>query len=300
MIKKVISQLGWTQKLADVVLDAYSEFIELKIVLRDWTTSSVIPSWCIRQVWKLHALSNKKEYEEACKRLCRKLIQYQIEVKQDPDSPFDTQSEQIKFTGQVYELRFNHTINGAVWEFNFNPFWKSEYQKNEIPTKSFYKKKEKSLKYKKKSKTLNDNANTTDTAEHNSNKTPENNTNEIDAVHSNNQTNSSNFENTNTIVNTNLSTSSNDNNSAGPTNANSSTLRNENNSPEPAHSNSNDVESPAGPAQNNRLVPMSSQGSSSSSNISSTAYNRKRQRRSFDVKDPVVTRSRAKQMRLTL
>lgn len=295
-MKKAKSQLGWTQTLTDVVLDAYSEFIELKIAVRDWVSSKVVPSWCIRQVWKLHALSNKKEYEEACVRLCGRLIQYQIEVKQDPDSDLDTQHLHMKFTKQMYELRFNHSLNGAVWEFDFNPLWKSEYQKHEISTCTFYgpKKKDKVLTGKKKSKKVvkynavsevSGQENTTSATVEEGNKTTDHNSGIINSMQSD-------------IINTpgsdlGASTSSGASGSSGSPSASAASSSGSSSSTRSTVSENS--ASSLSPRQ-----PRPQQEQSSNNNGSSNSGRRRRSKRSLEIIHPVMTRSRAKQMRLTL
>lgn len=122
LTKRIRKQLGWSQVVANVALNAYQEFLELKIVTRDYETSHIVPSWCVREVWKTHAVCDPKDYEEGCKGLCDKVIKYQ--VKKEPD---ETEYSEL-FTVKVYRIRYNRGPPIPIWSFKFDPDWKNEYQ----------------------------------------------------------------------------------------------------------------------------------------------------------------------------
>ena len=122
LTKRIRKQLGWSQVVANVALNAYQEFLELKIVTRDYETSHIVPSWCVREVWKTHAVCDPTDYEEGCKGLCGKVIKYQ--VKKEPD---ETEYCEL-FTVKVYRIRYNRGPPIPIWSFKFDPEWKNEYQ----------------------------------------------------------------------------------------------------------------------------------------------------------------------------
>ena len=122
LTKRIRKQLGWSQVVANVALNAYQEFLELKIVTRDYETSHIVPSWCVREVWKTHAVCDPTDYEEGCKSLCGKVIKYQ--VKKEPD---ETEYCEL-FTVKVYRIRYNRGPPIPIWSFKFDPEWKNEYQ----------------------------------------------------------------------------------------------------------------------------------------------------------------------------
>ena len=108
--------------MANVALNAYQEFLELKIVTRDYETSHVVPSWCVREVWKTHAVCDPNDYEEGCKGLCGKVIKYQVKKE-----PHEAEYSEM-FTVKVYKIRFNRGLPKPIWSFKFDPNWKNEYQ----------------------------------------------------------------------------------------------------------------------------------------------------------------------------
>ncbi|XP_057292399.1 uncharacterized protein LOC130621110 [Hydractinia symbiolongicarpus] len=120
--KRVSKKFGWSKSLTNVVLDAYNEFLELKIVFRDWNDMQLVPSWCIQQVWKVHVLDTKV-YSDVCVSLCGHLIQYDI------DSGIDKEfkNQRIELTRAVYKERFNRTLCGSVWSFEHVSTWWMEY-----------------------------------------------------------------------------------------------------------------------------------------------------------------------------
>jgi len=125
LYKVIRKQLGWSKIIANVALKAYTEFIEMKIITKDFDSGNIVPSWCVREVWKTHALCDAKQYETDCKGLCGNVIKYQIWVKPDPEGGISMNEE---FTENVYKIRFNRSPPKPIWSFNFNPQWKNEYQ----------------------------------------------------------------------------------------------------------------------------------------------------------------------------
>ena len=97
----------------------------MKIITKDYDSGNIVPSWCVREVWKTHALCDAKQYEADCKGLCGNVIKYQIWVKPDPEGEVCMNEE---FTENVYKIRFNRSPPKPIWSFNFNPQWKNEYQ----------------------------------------------------------------------------------------------------------------------------------------------------------------------------
>ena len=120
--KRIRKQLGWSQVVANVALNAYQEFLELKIVTRDYETSHIVPSWCVREVWKTHAVCDPTDYEEGCRGLCGKIIKYQVKKE-----PHEADYNEM-FTVKVYKIRFNRGLSKPIWSFKFDPNWKNEYQ----------------------------------------------------------------------------------------------------------------------------------------------------------------------------
>jgi len=108
-----------TRHVTSILLNAYREFIELKIITRDYATNRIMPSHPVRFVWRLHILDTRL-YDAACKELCGKLIKY------DPGCGGD-QGEAVKYTRDVYAHRYNRVMQGAVWGYVENPAWWKDY-----------------------------------------------------------------------------------------------------------------------------------------------------------------------------
>ncbi|XP_066912972.1 uncharacterized protein [Clytia hemisphaerica] len=122
LTKRIRKQLGWSKVVANIALNAYQEFLELKIISRDYDDNVITPSWCIREVWKTHAICDKKDYEEGCMGMCGRIIKYQVKKENQ-----DTEAHE-KFTEDVYKIRFNRSPLKPIWSFRFIPNWKNEYQ----------------------------------------------------------------------------------------------------------------------------------------------------------------------------
>ena len=125
LYKRIRKQLGWSKVIANIALIAYSEFMEMKLITKDFDTSYIVPSWCVREVWKTHALCDAKDYEDGCRGLCGRLIRYHVEVKPELDNQYN---EFELYTERVYLTRFNRHLPKPIWSFKFDPYWKNEYQ----------------------------------------------------------------------------------------------------------------------------------------------------------------------------
>lgn len=125
LYKRIRKQLGWSKVIANIALVAYSEFMEMKLITKDFDTSYIVPSWCVREVWKTHALCDAKGYGEGCIGLCGRLIRYHVEVKPEQDNQYN---EFEIYTERVYLTRFNRHLPKPIWSFKFDPYWKNEYQ----------------------------------------------------------------------------------------------------------------------------------------------------------------------------
>jgi len=114
----------WSNTLCDVALEAYYEFMELKIVLHDWDTISILPSWVVSQVWLL-VFKDAVNYNEKCMKLCGHVISHQ-------DTEEFTEKEKLQLieqTKKYYLLRFNRPMLGSVWSYSHDIHWWKGYDK---------------------------------------------------------------------------------------------------------------------------------------------------------------------------
>merc|ERR1711962_1369085 len=119
-----------TKSISAILLNAYREFIELKIVVRDWDGLYILPPRPVKQVWRLHILDTKY-YDAACRDLCGRLINY------DPGIDVDRGDEEaiIKYTQDIYALRYNRPMQGSVWSYHHYPTWWKDYCSGEVEPK---------------------------------------------------------------------------------------------------------------------------------------------------------------------
>ena len=109
---RVIKILKWSEEETVNVLKAYKEFLELKIALKDWNATILLPSLQVKKVWELHVLDTRR-YTQSCKTLFWNTIHY------DPDGePNPTRrKERIEKTKLVYQARFSVKPTGVIWQF---------------------------------------------------------------------------------------------------------------------------------------------------------------------------------------
>ena len=99
---------------ADNLLEAYAEFMTLKIMTADYQAEKISPSLLIDQVWHLHIL-DVVNYVTFCRKHTGRLIEH------DPLKAFDGEykDKRIQRTYLAYEALFGHMppLYSDAWEF---------------------------------------------------------------------------------------------------------------------------------------------------------------------------------------
>lgn len=122
LFAKLHLHFGWSVKVAESVIQAYREFIELKLVLKDYDNVSILPSWAVDQLWKWH-VNDEDKYKSSSE----KLFKYEIIYPKDLNLSDVEKEKLIEQTKKIYLLRFNRPPIGNVWNFDFTENWWKEY-----------------------------------------------------------------------------------------------------------------------------------------------------------------------------
>ena len=102
--KRVLLERLNKQSLAQRVVDAYEQFLQLKIAAGDWDATLYSPSPAVDNVWHEHILDTRR-YAADCLAMCGHMIQHNPDGAQDAD----------------YETRKRQTANDLRRVFNVDP-----------------------------------------------------------------------------------------------------------------------------------------------------------------------------------
>ena len=117
LLKRVRKSTNWSEEELSEVFVAYKQFIELKVILKDWNALLLSPSLMVDQIWHLHVLDTKV-YSRACLQLCDEIIHH------DPDGDVDEGKRKLRVqrTKETFMDHFGYPCKGKMWYFENSEF----------------------------------------------------------------------------------------------------------------------------------------------------------------------------------
>ena len=109
---RVAKTLNWSDEEMKDALKAYKEFLELKIALKDWNATILLPSIQVKKVWELHVLDTSR-YVHSCNNLFGDIIHFNPDGESNPTK----RKERIDKTKLLYQARFSMEPTGILWLF---------------------------------------------------------------------------------------------------------------------------------------------------------------------------------------
>jgi Ubiquitin-2 like Rad60 SUMO-like len=85
LVRRCMRELGWAEAKARSTLQAYRQFLSVKVAKKDWNAELLSPSVAVDQMWHQHVLDNAN-YAHDCLLFCGNFI------KHDPDGGLDVEA----------------------------------------------------------------------------------------------------------------------------------------------------------------------------------------------------------------
>ena len=109
---RLVKTLNWSDEETKNALKAYKEFLELKIALKDWNATILLPPLQVKKVWELHVLDTSR-YVHSCNNLFGDIIHFDPDGESNPTK----RKERIDKTKLLYQARFSMEPTGILWQF---------------------------------------------------------------------------------------------------------------------------------------------------------------------------------------
>jgi len=68
---------GWSKEFTERVAEGYRQFLELKVALKDWDGTKLLPTDCILHMWKTHILDTRKYLSDCMTHFGGQIIHHQ-------------------------------------------------------------------------------------------------------------------------------------------------------------------------------------------------------------------------------
>eukprot|EP00542_Grammatophora_oceanica_P017255 CAMPEP_0194048194 /NCGR_PEP_ID=MMETSP0009_2-20130614/26779_1 /TAXON_ID=210454 /ORGANISM="Grammatophora oceanica, Strain CCMP 410" /LENGTH=282 /DNA_ID=CAMNT_0038694009 /DNA_START=47 /DNA_END=895 /DNA_ORIENTATION=+ len=103
---------GWTPAFTDRVAKGYTQFLELKLAVKDFSANKVEPTLFVSQMWTAHILDTRKYMADCMLHFDGQLIHHDPDVDTDPLS----RSRRLETTKIALQARFDQ-LDRSVWVF---------------------------------------------------------------------------------------------------------------------------------------------------------------------------------------
>ena len=120
---RLVRLKNWSEEKATAGVNAYEQFLKLKVALKDYKATKLSPTPLIDEVWHLHVLDTQK-YANDCVDFCGAVIHH------DVDGDIDVIKREIRrnATKVAYEMQYGKEPEGELWSFDSEAFNKQSLQ----------------------------------------------------------------------------------------------------------------------------------------------------------------------------
>jgi hypothetical protein len=85
LVRRCTRALGWTEAKARSTLQAYRNFLHVKVATEDWNAELLSPSVAVDQMWHQHQLDNAN-YAHDCLLLCGRFVKHDADGRLDVEA----------------------------------------------------------------------------------------------------------------------------------------------------------------------------------------------------------------------